>query len=114
MHVCTTVSRCGIIYVSEEELDWWPVTQAWINTRGLPYKKILTSLFVHYVGECTKIDPGHLFEFISRNCEPVMESCRVGIMTGCFRLLAGLLDESTLTEPKDPSDDTPTPEMAMQ
>jgi dynein heavy chain len=109
-----TVSRCGIVYVSEEELDWWPVTQAWINTRGLPYKKILTSLFVHYVGECTKIDPGHLFEFISRNCEPVMESCRVGIMTGCFRLLAGLLDESTLTEPKDPSDDTPTPEMAMQ
>jgi hypothetical protein len=33
-----TVSRAGIVYVSDTDLDWWPVAQAWIREwwcRGL-------------------------------------------------------------------------------
>jgi dynein heavy chain len=26
-----TVSRAGIVYVSDTDLDWWPVAQAWIR-----------------------------------------------------------------------------------
>ena len=94
-----TVSRCGIVYVDECELDWWPVCQAWVNTRPLCTQSLLLKLYTHYIGIWSKIEPGHIFDFIMRTCTPVMVAGRVGVLASHFRLLTGILDDVTLKEP---------------
>ena len=109
-----TVSRCGIVYVDECELDWWPVCQAWVQSRPKCTQSLLNRLFIHYVGVWSKVEPGHIFDFMMRNCTPVMSGSRVGVITSTFRLLTGILDDVTLKEPADPNSSSPTPEMSIQ
>ena len=40
-----TVSRAGIVYVSETDLDWEPVVEAWLKTRAEAHIPILRELF---------------------------------------------------------------------
>ena len=54
-----TVSRAGIIYVSDTDLDWKPLSQSWVKV--LPnstdeQKEVLTGLFVKLLGENTQVD----------------------------------------------------------
>eukprot|EP00941_MAST-03F_sp_MAST-3F-sp1_P001388 g1388.t1 len=93
-----TVSRVGIVYVSDTDLDWWPVCQAWILKQPQNQQDALSNLFVKYVGENTASEPGHLFDFITRECKSVMKTTRVGKISACFRLLQTLLSEGDLSD----------------
>ena len=89
-----TVSRAGIIYVSDTDLDWLPVVQSWIAGRPRDQQELLRRLFATHVGEGSALDPGFLFDFMTRNTNEVVKVPRVGKMMGCFHLLETLLDKS--------------------
>jgi dynein heavy chain len=55
-----TVSRAGIIYVSDTDLDWAPVAEAWVKTRPTSQQSIIRELLVKYMGTCSPINPGAL------------------------------------------------------
>jgi dynein heavy chain, axonemal len=96
-----TVSRAGIIFVSDTELDWKPVLESWIRSRPAETQATLRELFTKLVGENTQVDPGHMFDFIVRNTLPVMPVTRVGTVAGWYNLLTTLLDKcaDTITPP---------------
>jgi hypothetical protein len=87
-----TVSRAGIIYVSETDLDWKPVADAWVVQRPPEQQPLLRALFVKLVGENSATEMGHAFDFIARSCAPVMGTSRVGVVSGLFNLLGALLE----------------------
>ena len=87
-----TVSRAGIIYVSETDLDWKPVADAWVAQRPPEQQPLLRALFVKLVGENSATEMGHAFDFIARSCAPVMDTSRVGVVSGLFNLLGALLE----------------------
>ena len=93
-----TVSRAGIIYVSAEDLDWWPYAQAWVAQRPQDQHEGFTKLFTHYIGECAGQEPGHLFSHIARNIKEVMPVDRVGKVTALCRMLTGLLADAVLED----------------
>ena len=47
-----TVSRAGIIYLSEVELDWEALFTAWVQTRPEDQRDILTGLKEKWLGKC--------------------------------------------------------------
>jgi len=47
-----TVSRAGIIYLSEVELDWEALFTAWVKTRPEDQRDILTRLKEKWLGKC--------------------------------------------------------------
>ena len=47
-----TVSRAGIIYLSEVELDWEALFTAWVQTRPEDQRDILTALKEKWLGKC--------------------------------------------------------------
>ena len=59
-----TVSRAGIIYVSDTELGWRPLVASWLETRGKAETEALSPLFEKYVDD--------LITFIKLECRPVM------------------------------------------
>jgi dynein heavy chain, axonemal len=67
-----TVSRAGIIYVSDTDLDWYPVVQSQILLLPLEYQVVLQDLFIKYVGVNSGGNVGHLFDFIMRSTRPVI------------------------------------------
>jgi len=85
-----TVSRAGIIFVSETDLDWKPVVEAWVQLRPTEQQAPMRELFLKIVGDNTQVDVGHLFDFISRNLVCVMPTTRVGTMAGMYNLIAVL------------------------
>ena len=92
-----TVSRAGIIYVSDSDLDWEPVLQSWIKLKAPNQAAIFEKCFSHFVGRCTGPKSyGHLFHFIQKSCKPVMVVSRVGVIEGCCHLLDGLLADADL------------------
>ncbi|KAG1713125.1 hypothetical protein DVH05_028501 [Phytophthora capsici] len=92
-----TVSRAGIVYVSETDLDWEPVAQRWLRLRPeIQRKALFRSLRTLVGGENT--GSGHLFEFLSRRCHPVINAPRVALIQSCFNLLQALMDRSELSE----------------
>jgi dynein heavy chain len=102
-----TVSRAGIVYVSETDLDWSPVLAAWLKTRPDQEKEILTNLFQQYCGESTPVDVGHAMSFIIRECNAVMVGARVGVIQGFTNLLTLLIDDHIkVPKPSDPEFET--------
>jgi dynein heavy chain, axonemal len=87
-----TVSRAGIIYVSDTDLDWLAYVQGWIATQPPSQQAVLTELMDHYLGNCSPTDVGHTLEFLSRNTHQVMSCSRVGLLTALCDLFKGLTE----------------------
>ena len=88
-----TVSRAGIIYVSDTDLDWAPVIEAWVRKRpDAKRQDILRELITKWIGKCTPTEPGECFEFLSRNCAEVMKEGRVGRITSFTQLFESLTE----------------------
>jgi len=87
-----TVSRTGIIYVSSSDLGWFPAVQSWVRRfENKDLHKPLDDLFVTYVGVNTQFEPGHLFDFLSRNTQPIMSTSHIGVTASCCQLLGTLI-----------------------
>jgi dynein heavy chain len=86
-----TVSRTGIIYVSDTDLDWAPIAAGWVLGRPEKEQETLTALFLKWVGENNAVDVGHCFDFISRYCDEAMGTARMAKIMSLFRLLTGML-----------------------
>eukprot|EP00949_MAST-11_sp_MAST-11-sp1_P002825 g2825.t1 len=92
-----TVSRAGIVYVSDTDLDWWPPARAWIKTRPEPEQAFLEQFFVSLVGDNVNRNEGAAFTFIRSQCHEVVRVSRVGAVAGLCALLGGLLDNAALS-----------------
>ncbi len=71
-----TVSRAGIIYVSDVELGWEPVMKSWLARRDQAEAVILQPLFEKYVNR--------MLDFIRLNLRPVMyneQVCQVNTLS---------------------------------
>ncbi|CAM9139333.1 unnamed protein product, partial [Choristocarpus tenellus] len=95
-----TVSRAGIIFVSDSDLDWQPVVESWMKRLPADQAFTLKECFNRkFVGECAgSNDPGHVFTFLARSCHPVMSSSRVGMIQALLRLLSGLMEMADFSE----------------
>jgi dynein heavy chain len=87
-----TVSRAGIIYVSDTDLDWAPTVQGWIRKQPSSQQAILRILFTKYMGTSTPVDSGHCIDWLTRNTSQVMSVSRVGITAGLCDLFKGLTE----------------------
>jgi dynein heavy chain len=97
-----TVSRAGIIFVSESDLDWEPVLKSWLMKKPANHATIFGNIFSKYVGKCEgpKL-VGHLFVFLYKHCKPVLHCSRVGMVEGCCHLLDGLMEIADLATAND-------------
>ena len=97
-----TVSRAGIIFVSETDLDWFPVVDAWLLGQAPKQRAILRKCFLRYVqgekpvGSLSPERHGILFHFLNRHCNAVMKCSRIGIVSGCLALLGAMLTTTGL------------------
>lgn len=88
-----TVSRAGIIYVSDTDLDWGPVLEAWVRKRSdANYQTLLRSLIDKWIGTSAPTDPGPCFTFLQRNTSEVLKEGRVGRISSFTQLLQGLTE----------------------
>ncbi|KAL7522596.1 hypothetical protein ACHAWX_007291 [Stephanocyclus meneghinianus] len=93
-----TVSRAGIIYVSDTDLDWAPVLEAWVRKQlDAGYQTFLRSLIHKWIGTSTPVDPGPCFDFIQRNTSEVLTEGRVGKISSFTQLFQGLTEEEGCT-----------------
>jgi len=87
-----TVSRAGIIYVSDTDLDWTPTMEAWVLKQPANQHNILRRLITKYIGACDPTYPGHCLDYINRNLFQVMTLSRVGLTTSTGQLFKGLTE----------------------
>ncbi|KAL3815567.1 hypothetical protein ACHAXA_000299 [Cyclostephanos tholiformis] len=93
-----TVSRAGIIYVSETDLDWSPVLEAWVRKRSnADHQAFLRSMIDKWIGASNPLEPGPCFDFLQRNTSEVMKEGRVGRISSFTQLYQGLTEGSDCT-----------------
>jgi len=85
-----TVSRAGIIYLSDVELDWEAMYMSWVAKRPEDQRAILTTLGAKWLGKCDPIDPGIAFSFLARNTKPMIATGRMAILQAMLTLIDGL------------------------
>ena len=91
------MSRAGIIFVSESDLDWEPVLKSWLKNKPNSQSGTFQEVFEKYVGTCEGPKSyGKIFQFINKHCKPVVYCTRIGMIQGCMNLLDGLLSVSDL------------------
>ncbi|KAL4452763.1 hypothetical protein ABPG75_008425, partial [Micractinium tetrahymenae] len=78
-----TVSRAGIIYVSDSELGWGPVAASWLQARTEAEAAALRPCFDKYVTP--------LLDFIRLELRPVMSNEQVCQVSTLLTLLSGVL-----------------------
>ncbi|RHY51106.1 hypothetical protein DYB38_003376 [Aphanomyces astaci] len=92
-----TVSRAGIIYVSEPDLGIQPLIDSWLlsrpsaDTSAASQREILRTLFGTFVHD-------GLFKFLSRQCRPVLAFPRCGLVESCLTLLTSVLATAELSD----------------
>ncbi|GBG28853.1 Dynein heavy chain 5, axonemal [Hondaea fermentalgiana] len=91
-----TVSRAGIIFVSDSDLDWEPVLESWIAQQQEAHRPILRDLFARWVGNCD------LFAAFSRLFVSTLPRTRVSLITSTFQLMEKLIAQAKLSD--SPSD----------
>lgn len=87
-----TVSRAGIIYVSETDLDWTPTVEAWIKKQPVNQHAPVRAFVAKYLGVSTPIDTGICIDWLTRNCHSVLACSRVGLTSGMCDLFKGLTE----------------------
>ena len=80
-----TVSRCGMVYMSSDGLDWLPMLESWIKKRGLKADEIVC-LFALFTGSFSKI-----YKWATTNLKFVMNVLQVHMLHTMFTLLESLL-----------------------
>lgn len=78
-----TVSRAGIIYVSDSELGWGPPVQSWLAKREPAVAASLKTFFDKYVS--------HMLEFVRINLKSTMHNEQVCQVKTLITLLEGCL-----------------------
>ena len=98
-----TVSRAGIIYVSEADLGWQPMATSWLATRKPEEAKELEGFFEKYLNP--------MLEFVLRECSPKMNCGEMGLVASLTTQLSarcaaqqycGLLPEAPPPPPPPP------------
>ena len=92
-----TVSRAGIVYVSDTDLDWWPPAQAWIRSRPESERVFLEQFFMTLVGDPAVDNEGEAFRFVRTACEQEVSIARVGVVNGMCQLLDTMLERVNLS-----------------
>jgi dynein heavy chain len=95
-----TVSRCGIVYISEDDLGWEPIVTAWCNCRASSNKvsvtgkteeaEILRGIFNKYLKDENMMV--NMYKKTDR-MQPVQTSNPAVLLSNMFTLLTGLLDK---------------------
>lgn len=83
-----TVSRAGIVFVSENDLGYGPLVEAWLRSRHESEKRVLVQLWDHFVVEPDTV------RWLSKNTENAMKASATHLVTNLFHLLKGLLHDS--------------------
>eukprot|EP00485_Elphidium_margaritaceum_P015545 CAMPEP_0202728930 /NCGR_PEP_ID=MMETSP1385-20130828/185872_1 /ASSEMBLY_ACC=CAM_ASM_000861 /TAXON_ID=933848 /ORGANISM="Elphidium margaritaceum" /LENGTH=4770 /DNA_ID=CAMNT_0049395183 /DNA_START=131 /DNA_END=14440 /DNA_ORIENTATION=- len=83
-----TVSRAGIIFVSEDDLGNQPLVQAWLQQRREKEKKILAELWDRFV-----VQPD-VFEWLKKNTHSVFPSTPKHLSVNLLSLMEALLKYS--------------------
>ncbi|KAK9794950.1 hypothetical protein WJX73_010224 [Symbiochloris irregularis] len=78
-----TISRAGIIYVSDSELGWAPVVKSWCQARPAAVTSVLEPCFEKYVQP--------VLDFIRVSCKPVLHNETVSQVQTLLTLLEGVL-----------------------
>jgi dynein heavy chain len=81
-----TVSRAGIIYISEADLGWKPYVASYVAERAKD-GEMLKALFDKFADET--------LTFVKRECRPKMAIADISLMTTCSVLLTALLGDLT-------------------
>jgi hypothetical protein len=87
-----TVSRAGIIYVSESELGWQPIVASWLQARKATEAAVLQPCFERYVN--------HMLDFIrcALSCEYFIKCERIPCdRSGSSALLCSSVEESRVS-----------------
>ena len=92
-----TVSRAGIVYVSETDLDWWPPALAWIRSRPESEQVFHEQFFLTLVGDQSIDHEGEAFRFVRTACEEEVSIVRVGVINGMLQLLDSMLGQVQLS-----------------
>jgi len=94
-----TVSRAGIIYISEAELTWQPVLEALMNRatdttdRDVDAVRIPKAV-ADWIMPKYKEFVDRTWEFIRRDCSIIMHTSLNHLITNSFWLLCGVVDEA--------------------
>jgi dynein heavy chain len=99
-----TVSRAGIVYVSDTDLDWWPVALAWLRSRPESEQVFLEQFFLTLVGDPSSSGSSSssggdnsAFRFVRTACEEEVVLARVGVICGMCQLLESILSQVSLS-----------------
>jgi len=79
-----TVSRAGIIYISEADLGWKPFVATYVDKRTKDGAQ-LRELFDKYCDT--------MLGFVKRECRPKMQIAELSLMTTCCTLITALLSD---------------------
>ena len=81
-----TVSRAGIIYVSEDDLGWQPMATSYLAKRPAEEAKELQLFFDRYVGP--------MLDFLSRECHSKMSCSEMGLVASLTTQLSALIAQA--------------------
>ncbi len=81
-----TVSRCGMVYIHNEVVGWWPLAKSWVKT--LP-AEITEALREHIWSLCDKyIDSG--LKFLRKQCKETMPTVDNNLVTSLCALFSSI------------------------
>ena len=98
-----TVSRAGIIYVSESDLDWIALVDGWLLKRPESQRDFLRKALHQLLDTPTDKSAKKvtLFDYYVRLCTPVVRKSSVCLIESCLNLLNGLLEDAEMSESQD-------------
>lgn len=83
-----TVSRAGIVFVSETDLGHDPIVEAWLSSRRDEEKVQVKECYDKYIAGPDMLD------WLMKNVKNCMPAQAVHLVTNCFRVMDGLLRSS--------------------